>query len=58
MVRRLTARDGGRMRGGSTITQQLVKNLFFGTGRSILRKGEVRRSGSLLKFGTTEESDQ
>jgi monofunctional glycosyltransferase len=31
--------DGGRSRGASTITQQLVKNLLFGTGRSALRKG-------------------
>lgn len=31
--------EGGHTRGASTITQQLVKNLLFGTNRSFLRKG-------------------
>ena len=33
------ALEGERVRGASTITQQLVKNLLFGTDRSMLRKG-------------------
>ena len=36
------AQEGGRRRGASTITQQLVKNLYFTTHRSPIRKvGEV-----------------
>jgi len=32
------AREGGRLRGASTITQQLVKNLYFGGYRSPVGK--------------------
>ena len=32
-------KDGGRLRGASTISQQLAKNLFLWSGRSFLRKG-------------------
>ena len=31
--------EGVRTRGASTITEQMVKNVFFGTSRSIFRKG-------------------
>ena len=33
------ARDGGRLRGASTISQQTAKNLFLWPGRSFVRKG-------------------
>lgn len=34
-----TAEDGGELRGASTITQQVAKNLFLWRGRSFIRKG-------------------
>jgi len=41
----------GPGRGASTITQQLVKNLFFGTGRSFLRKGAESTLVPVAEFG-------
>jgi monofunctional biosynthetic peptidoglycan transglycosylase len=43
--------EKGRGRGASTITQQLVKNLFFGTGRSFLRKGVEFTLVPVAEFG-------
>ena len=34
-----TAIEGGRVRGASTISQQVAKNLFLWSGRNIVRKG-------------------
>ena len=40
--------DGGRLRGASTITQQVARNLFLWQGRSVVRKGlEVWFTGLL-----------
>jgi monofunctional biosynthetic peptidoglycan transglycosylase len=34
-----SAQDGGRMRGASTISQQVAKNLYLWPGRNLARKG-------------------
>ena len=42
--------DGGRMRGGSTISQQTAKNLFLWPSRSWIRKGFETYFTSLTEF--------
>lgn len=44
------ARDGGRSRGASTISQQVAKNLFLWGGRSWLRKGLEVYFTALIEF--------
>ncbi|GAK55521.1 monofunctional biosynthetic peptidoglycan transglycosylase [Candidatus Vecturithrix granuli] len=43
-------RAGGRVRGASTITQQVAKNLFLWNGRSYLRKGLEAYLTLLIEF--------
>lgn len=42
--------EGERTRGASTLTQQLVKNLLFGTSRSFIRKGVETTLVPLAEF--------
>lgn len=44
------ARDGGRLRGASTISQQTAKNLFLWPGRSFFRKGLEAYLTVLIEF--------
>jgi monofunctional biosynthetic peptidoglycan transglycosylase len=49
------ARRGGRLRGASTITQQVAKNLVLWEGRSFLRKGYEAYITLLLELLLTKE---
>lgn len=44
------SREGGRLRGASTITQQTAKNLFLWGGRSYVRKGLEAWFASLMEL--------
>jgi monofunctional biosynthetic peptidoglycan transglycosylase len=48
-------RDGGRRRGGSTITQQTAKNVFLWPGGSYLRKGVEAYFTVLLELCWSKE---
>lgn len=45
----------GRMRGGSTITQQLAKNLFLSGSRSYLRKGQELVLAYMIEHAMSKE---
>jgi monofunctional biosynthetic peptidoglycan transglycosylase len=46
---------GGRLRGASTITQQVAKNLFLWEGRSFIRKGAEAYITLVLELCLTKE---
>lgn len=48
-------RRGGKLRGASTITQQVAKNLFLWNGRSFVRKGLEAYIAVLLEVLLTKE---
>lgn len=47
--------SGGRLRGASTITQQVAKNLFLWEGRSFIRKGAEAYLTLVLELCLTKE---
>lgn len=48
-------RRGGKLRGASTLTQQVAKNLFLWNGRSFVRKGIEAYIALLLELFLTKE---
>ena len=50
-----TAQDGGRMRGASTISQQVAKNLYLWPGRNLARKGLEAYFTLLLEAGLSKQ---
>jgi monofunctional biosynthetic peptidoglycan transglycosylase len=49
------AQDGGRMRGASTISQQVAKNLYLWPGRNFARKGLEAYFTLLLEAGLSKQ---
>lgn len=49
------AQRGGRLRGASTITQQVAKNLFLWEGRSFIRKGAEAYLTLVLELCLTKD---
>jgi monofunctional biosynthetic peptidoglycan transglycosylase len=48
-------RDGGELRGASTITQQVAKNVFLWNGRSFLRKAVEAYLTAIMEFVLPKE---